>query len=207
MESPTGVYRSINKLREFAEPGDVLLYRRGFSLSNFLIARAGRGPWVHAGILDWENGRPIVLHTLQGRGAVMADLTDAVAKHPGQWDVFRPIKLVDHFIDRGSVVAYMRGIRGKRYGWWALAKAFARHAIFLRLFVKPETDDKANGSMLPFCSMAVATAWRHGKLDLVPNLSDRLTEPSDLARSAFLQRAFSLVPKCDTSDKSRPWWP
>jgi hypothetical protein len=55
-----------------------------------------------------------------------------------------------------------------------------------------KTDDALDGS-LPFCSQAVARAYREGWRDLVPCLADRYTEPGDLARSALLQYQFTLV--------------
>ena len=37
-------------------------------------------------------------------------------------------------------------------------------------------------------------AMRAGGVDPVPNLADRLTEPGDLARSAFYEYRFTLLP-------------
>jgi hypothetical protein len=55
-------------------------------------------------------------------------------------------------------------------------------------------DDAADGRP-PFCSQACAYADRvGGAVDPVRNLADRLTEPSDLARSPFYAYLFTLLP-------------
>jgi hypothetical protein len=85
-------------------------------------------------------------------------------------------------------------ITGRRYGWWSLLWVAMVHLPVVRLLVRPDTDDSANGS-LPFCSQAVARACRAGGVDPVPNLADRLTEPGDLARSVFFRYRFTLFPE------------
>jgi len=73
--------------------------------------------------------------------------------------------------------------------WPGVIDVFRAH---VRLFVRPETDDAANGTHPPFCSQAVALACRAGGVDPVPQLADRLTEPGDLARSPFFAYLFTL---------------
>ena len=57
-----------------------------------------------------------------------------------------------------------------------------------------KTDDRAVDRRPPFCSHACAMADRlGGQVDPVPQLSDRLTEPADLARSPFYRYRFTLI--------------
>ena len=61
--------------------------------------------------------------------------------------------------------------------------------------VRAEVEDDAIDRRPPFCSQACAMTDRiAGGVDPVPHLSDRLTEPADLARSTFYEYAFTLVP-------------
>ncbi len=84
---------------------------------------------------------------------------------------------------------------GNRYSYANVLSAAALHLPFVRLLAKPDTNDEPDSGDLPeFCSEAVANAYRWAGLDLVPNLADRMTEPSDLARSAVLAYQFTLEP-------------
>lgn len=69
------------------------------------------------------------------------------------------------------------------------------HLPLVRLAVRAEFDDAATDRRPPFCSQAVASAYRLGaQVDPVPNLSDRITAPGDLARSPFFKLVGRLVP-------------
>jgi len=96
-----------------------------------------------------------------------------VGENPGHIDVYRANANRRRF-DRQAAVEAMIEITGRKYGWWCLLKAALVHLPIVRLFVRTDTDDQANGS-LPFCSQAVARADRAGGIDPVPNLTDRLT--------------------------------
>jgi len=67
------------------------------------------------------------------------------------------------------------------------------HLPWLRLVVRANTNDRNFSRRPPFCSQAVAMAERiGGRVDPVPQLADRLTEPADLARSPFYRYRFTL---------------
>ena len=51
---------------------------------------------------------------------------------------------------------------------------------------------------------AVSRACRRGGVDPVPNLADRLTEPGDLARSAFFGYRFTLLPPAAEENHGNP---
>ena len=181
--------RARSKIRD----GDLLLFRPRPGLFGRLIATAGRSRYSHAAMAGWWNGRLMCLETLQGRGGRAALLSNLVRARPGRIDVFAANATRRRF-DRSAAVAAMIEITGRRYGWWSLILVALVHLPVIRLLVRPNTDDAANGS-LPFCSQAVARACRAGRVDPVPNLADRLTEPGDLARSVFFRYRFTLIPE------------
>lgn len=176
--------------------GDVLLRRSGGCVDEVAIAAAGRGPWIHAAMAGWWNGVLMLLEIRQWVGGRAVTLESQVDAAPGRWDVFR-------VCDERHGPSYPEGLRlaalremqkicGRRYGWWNLLKLGLRHAVVVRMFAGHQLDDRENGSA-PFCSQAVARAWRTGgAIDLVPHLADAATEPSDLARSALLNYRFTL---------------
>jgi len=199
----TAIELSYDLARGKIRNGDLLLFRRKRGrLAGKLISTAGRSEYSHAAMAAWWNGRLMCLETVQGAGGRAVLLSTAVQEGPGRIDVYRANANRRRF-DRQAAVEGMIEITGRRYGWWSLIKAALVHLPVVRLLVRPETDDEADGS-LPFCSQAVARAYRAGGVDPVPNLADRATEPGDLARSTFFRYRFTLTPKeakaCDGSD-------
>jgi len=187
-----------NVARQKVRDGDLLLFRRRRGLVGKLISVAGRSEYCHAAMAAWWNGRLMCLETVQGRGGRAVLLSTLVEDAPGRIDVFRTLPRLRRFRRQAAVEAMIE-ITGRRYGWLALWKAALRHLPFVRFLVRPETDDAADGH-LPFCSQAVARAYRLGGLDPVPTLADRMTEPGDLARSAALEYRFTLGPNPKTPD-------
>jgi len=175
--------------RKRIRDGDVLLFRRGDGIVSKMIAVAGRSPYIHAGMAVWWHDRLMCVETIQGIGGRAAHLSAQVTA-PHTTILVRRVR--SRKFNRPAAADAMLNVIGKRYGWWGLFKAATIHLPIWRFLVKPDTDDKANGS-LPFCSQAVASALRAGGVDPVPNLADRLTEPGDLARSAALRDVFILT--------------
>ena len=79
----------------------------------------------------------------------------------------------------------MIAITGRRYGWLNLLGRRLLHLPLFRFLVHARRGRRRDVDWPPFCSQAVSMACRAGGVDPVPNLADRLTEPADLARSAF----------------------
>ncbi len=97
--------------------------------------------------------------------------------------------------DRPRAVRKMRRLAGCAYGYRGLFSAALLHLPIVRLFVTPDTDDRERDRRPPFCSQACVISDRlGGGIDPVPHLADRLTEPSDLARSPFYRYRFTLLP-------------
>ncbi len=177
--------------REFIHDGDLLLFcRRG------LISIAGRGIHSHAGKAAWWGDRLYLLEMRQFKGGRAVPLSSQVAAWPGRWDFFRAnARNRWPTYDRRRSTELMKQFAGQPYGWSAVTAAALLHLPIVRLFMHPDVDDKAVDRRPPFCSHACAMADRiGGGVDPVPMLSDRLTEPADLARSPFYEYRCTLTP-------------
>jgi len=195
------VYRHLKDVAfpDRVRDADLLLYRRlprEPSLVARLIAACGRGDHYHAAKAAWASGMLRCLETRAWRGAREVSLESQVKRYPGRIDVYRT-NPGDRWreYDRAGATRVMRCITGKEYGWRQLMAAALLHLPFVRLCVRPDVDDRAVDYRPPFCSHACAYADRvGGRVDPVPHLADRLTEPADLARSQFYDYQFTLIP-------------
>jgi len=184
--------------------GDLLLFRpRGFISQ--AIAVAGRSEYTHAAMAGWWNGRLMCVE-MCARGGRARLLSNVVRRSPGTIDVYQAGSALNAgaagSFSRRAAVRAMIDITGRRYGWFNLFRAALLHLPLLRFVVQPELDDAADDAWPPFCSQAVAAATRAGGVDPVPNLADRLTEPADLARSAFYAYRFTLIPEKEPCENS-----
>lgn len=170
--------------------GDLLLFRR-----RGLIAVAGRGEHSHAAKAAWWDEDLFLLEVLQATGGRAVTLSSQVRRYPGRWDVYEanPDDRWPEY-DRAAATRFMRRLCGCDYGYGGVAMAALLHLPVVRCFVRPAVDDAAIDRRPPFCSHACAMADRlGGHIDPVPHLADRLTEPADLARSAFYRYRFTLA--------------
>jgi hypothetical protein len=182
--------RSYRAVRSRICDGDLLLFRR-----RGLIAIAGRGEHSHAAKAAWWRGSLLCLEVRERYGGRAVTLSSQVARYPGRIDVFAANagRRWRHY-RRFAAVRLMRRLAGCDYGYRNVAAAALLHLPLVRLFARPETDDTQPSRFPPFCSEAIAFAERTGGgVDVVPNLADRLTEPSDLARSLFYKYRFTLI--------------
>ena len=186
------LYRTLDAVRHQIADGDPLLFRR-----RGLISIAGRGVHAHAAMAAWWDTELFCLEIRELFGGRAVTLASQVERYPGRIDVYRanPTGRWRNY-DGPGAMRYMRGLAGCDYGYRNLAAASLLHLPWVRLCVKPSTDDAAANGKPPFCSEAVARAHRiGGGVDPVPNLADRITEPADLARSAFYRYQFTLMPR------------
>jgi hypothetical protein len=168
---------------------DLLLFRRRNRVTR-LIAVAGRSQYVHAAMAGWWKDRLMCVEMTSSGGRAQL-LSNIVAQWPDVVDVYRANAARRRF-SRERALLEMIGITGRRYGWANLGRAALLHLPVFRFLAQPDTNDVAGSTWPPFCSQAVAMAARAGGIDPVPNLADRLTEPGDLARSAFFEYRFTL---------------
>jgi hypothetical protein len=188
-ESP--IYLPYSAVRNSVRHGDLLLKR---AIAPSLIAAAGRTIYSHAAMAAWWDDRLMAIEMVEFIGGRAVLFSNHVKKLPGRWDVYTA-NAGDrwHWWDRNAAVDRMREFTATPYGWWNIARASLRHLAIVRLFVRPPTDDKANGSA-PFCSQAYSLGCIAGGVDPVPHLSSAATEPGDLARSPFFQYRCTLNP-------------
>jgi hypothetical protein len=173
------------------EQGDLLLFRR-----RGLIAIAGRGVYSHAAKAAWWGNDLFCVEVREWHGGRAVTLESQVRKFPALIDVFHtnPANRWPEY-DRTRATTMMRLLAGCDYGYAAVLAAAMLHLPFIRMAVRADTEDRAIDRRPPFCSQACAMTDRiGGGVDPVPHLADRLTEPSDLARSPFYEYAFTLVP-------------
>lgn len=170
--------------------GDLLLFRRRDRIAR-LIAVAGRSEYVHAAMAGWWRDRLMCVEMTSGGGRAQL-LSNLVARWPAVIDVYAANAAKQRF-SRARALRAMIGITGKQYGWWNLIRASVYHLPVFRFLVLPDANDVETSRWPPFCSQAVAMADRQGGVDPAPNLADRLTEPADLARSAFYKYRFTLI--------------
>lgn len=175
---------------------DLVLFRAEATPVDMAIAGAGRSRYCHAAMLDYtDDSEWRMLETLQWHGGREVSLLDQVQRFPGHYDVFRPNPENRWpWFEPELAIAHMRTFVGRRYGWLHLVR-LALGRLPLLSFVLPldRWADVPDGQP-PFCSEACAAAYAAGGVDPVPLLSDRRTEPGDLARSLFFEYRFTLVP-------------
>jgi len=184
-------YVRYEAVRRAIGDGDLLLFRR-----RALIAIAGRGDHVHAAKAAWWSDDLFCLETRALWGGRAVTLSSQVRRFPGRIDVYEvnPDLRWPQY-DRQGAVRWMRRLAGCDYGYAGVLAAGLLHLPIVRLWVRPDLDDRAVDHRPPFCSQACAMADRiGGGVDPVPHLADRLTEPADLARSPFYQYRFTLIP-------------
>jgi len=183
---------SISKSLGWIHNGDLLLFRASKWFTSRAIAIAGRGHWSHVGMAAWWGSRLICLEVREWKGGRAVTLASQVARYPGKIEVFHvkpefcgayvnTTKRMKQY-DRLKVIGAMIDMTGCDYGWWHLLGAAVRHLPVLRLFTKPVTNGDV-GKHPPFCSEACSIAARLHGPDPVPQLANRMTCPSDLARS------------------------
>ena len=184
--------RSFTDCVEEILDSDLLLFRR-----RGLISFAGRGIHTHAAKAAWWNGNLFVLEVREFYGGRAVLLESLVAKQPGKIDVFRanPENRWPSY-RRDRAVSVMQLFAGCEYGYWNVLGTAMTHLPGIRQLMKPDLNDLTTRGELhrpPFCSQACAIADRlGGGVDPVPHLSDRYTEPADLARSVFYKYLFTL---------------
>jgi len=196
------------------ESGDILLFRPGRSPLARLISAFGRGNYSHAAVAAWWGSDLFCLEVREWHGGRAILLDRVVARRPGLIDVYRLSPWGKATVEERlqseadmregissqrlayyQIVSIMARFAGSGYGYWSVLRTALYHLPIVRMFLKPMTDDRMENGRPPYCSQAVAYAYRvGGGVDLVPNAADCVTEPADLARSALLEYQFTLWP-------------
>jgi hypothetical protein len=197
--------------REHLRAGDVLLFR-GTGFGSRLIRRAGRSDYSHAALVLLAAGRVLVAESREpslwppAAGGCRVLPLSSVLSALTQVDVYRvdlagapsgaPSTLSADDEDRITGEAWTH--LGQPYGTWNILRlALGRLLLPLALlpgrvgaFVRGRswysTNDLLPSGPAMVCSEYVARCYGAAGLDLVPRLSDRDTEPGDLARCPLL---------------------
>lgn len=183
--------RNLDDCRFEIMHGDLLLFRR-----RGVISLLGRGIHSHAGKAAWWEDELMCLEVREFYGGRAVSLESQVRKYPRRIDVFRAD--ADNRwpqFDRNGSVRFMRKITGCPYAYLSVSFLALLRIPIVRFWVRPEfSSEKEDGKTNAlFCSQACSMADRiGGGVDPIPELSDRFSEPSDLARSPFYQYRFTL---------------
>jgi hypothetical protein len=174
--------------------GDLLLFR-GTGFVARMIGVAGRSNYTHAAKALWWGDTLFCCEVRELKGGRAVTLESQVKKYPGAIDVFEtnPDGRWPQY-DRYGAAQFIRRLAGCDYGYRGVLAAALRHLPVWRWLVRPDLNDRRFTSQPPFCSEACVMADRlGGRVDPVPQLADRLTEPADLARSPFYRYRFTLA--------------
>lgn len=181
---------------------DVLLFRDRRIFSPF-VKLAGRGRYSHCAIASLHGATPECIEFREFRGGRAVSLEEQVRQRSGCIDVYRPTPY-NVIYDRNCldgrtinlqpevVTNTARELTGRPYSYKSIFWMGLTHLAGFRLCYQANYDDltKIKGLV---CSSMVSYAFRATGYDLVPNLADSYTEPSDISRSALLSYLFTLV--------------
>jgi hypothetical protein len=204
---PKVVTRQLSLAKPEIKDADLLLFAGKGIVSRF-IRSFGRGRYSHAAKASWLKGELFCLEVREWHGGRAVTLGSQVKKYPGQIDVFRanaiglptePCPTKEPWptpcYNRAKSDELMLMFAGVEYGYFDILATAMLHFWGIRLFATANVDDEFVSTRPPYCSAACAIADRiGGGVDPVPMLADKITEPSDLARSPFYRYMFTLVP-------------
>jgi hypothetical protein len=173
---------------------DLLLFR-GKGIVSHMIQSYGRGKYSHVAKASWLKGELFCAEVRELAGGRIVTLSSQVQKFPGAIDVYRtnPLELPQY--NRAEADKLMLLFAGVEYGYLDILETYALHAWPLKYLAQANVDDDFVSKRPPYCSAACAIADRvGGGVDPVPNLADKQTEPSDLARSQLYRYVCTLIP-------------
>lgn len=190
---------------------DLLLFR-GKGLISRMIRSYGRGRYSHVAKASWIKGELFCVEVRELKGGRIVTLESQVKKFPAQIDVYRTNVLRLPETEQSEGVAWynrkksdemMLAFAGVEYGYWAILSTYLLHAPFIKFVAEANVDDEFVSKRPPYCSAAASAADRiGGRVDQVPQLADKDTEPNDLARSPFNGYKFTLVPDRPPEDNA-----
>src|SRR5690606_14813580 len=192
--APDSIHLRLADARRHLQDGDLLLFRGRGLIARF-IRTAGRSSYTHAAMVAWCHGLCMCLEMREFRGGRAVTLESQVRRFPGRIDLYSVRRVFQASYDRLGATRAMMLQCGEQYSYAGILSAAMAHLPVVRLLCKPDTDDANDPGGLPaFCSQAVANAARlGGGIDPVPNASDQITEPGDLARSQLWVYRGTLV--------------
>lgn len=161
-------------IRNQIRDGDLVLFGGSGMLSKW-IEMESKGPFSHAGICAWWDGRLMLLQA-EIAGLQAVPLSAFVARYEGRtdWWALQDDARAGTTVSR--VLWEAKSTLGRPYSFWKLAEV-ASHVMLHTRLPKAEKDP---GAM--FCSEFVAHCFRTGGLPICGH-TDVNTSPTDIALS------------------------
>lgn len=184
----------LKDVESLVEDGSLAQYR-GTGIISRWIQYATTGCHSHSAMIR-RNGRGCdVLQIREFQGGSARPLESEVNRYPGMIDVFTlDLERWPEFNVRGAL-KYMRDLTGRDYGYWGVAHLALLRIPYVRRLWRFTADDARDSDSAPFCSHAVASAYRiGGGIDPVPRTPDDLVSPAHLTTSMLFKYQFTLIP-------------
>lgn len=175
--------------------GDMLVFRNGG-----IHATEGRSSASHIGRAVWTLDTLLCAESIEFRGGQLGPLSTRVRECPGRIDVYRP--KCSHRLRECMAQLAVRQSR-IRYSYAGVLRASFMHMPIARrvagwfgIQFDPVEASHADWREPKFCSWFSIWIDREASMrceerfEPVPGLSERYTEPGDLARSAAYERIF-----------------
>ena len=194
---------------------DILLFHapKQWWKLGYWISKFTASPYSHVALAHWDNNRLYCVEFREFIGS-RCELLKLRIDEGFQIDVYRVdtevnMPYIEQVKTFDGKVAFRYNVRvmaftqdkancitmeakkliGRKYGWsviWSIIKTFIPG---LRVFVDKEKETKVEAYV---CSTLIAKTYHRCYADLVPFISDALTTPSDIARSAYLNYLFTI---------------
>ena len=173
------------EVRHQIKNGDILLFK-GTNLGSWIVQKATRSPYSHAGIAAWWNERLMVMEA-RGKGVSANPFSVSVAHSHGAVEWFTCVKDISDE-DRLKMIVFAQEELGKSYG------RLKTIALGLKTLLSHDLDkrDRLRRERKLFCSEYVARVYNSIGLDLKKQRSDRFMKPHDIADSPLLERRGKL---------------
>jgi hypothetical protein len=209
-------YVSFKHAKNLIEEGDFLLFRSGGGFISWLINRAGETTYSHIGICSWHFSQDKTLGLLECvefrelYGGRTISLERYVEQNDKRIDVYRPaspiktlwldndsMKVVskEAMYDGKLITNEMRQLTGLPYGYRRILWIASHKLPILRAFydiTSVMNDEESNGEVYPVCSSILAFCSTKLGYDFTKNRGDQWMEPSDFARSSYLNYILTL---------------
>lgn len=181
----------------------LLQFRGSGLISDWIRMISGGAPHSHSAMTKINSrGLVDVMEIREFVGGRIRSLKWHAKYYKGRIDCFSPnhAHCWEDCWDPLGAAEKMHDLVNCKYGYRSALRIGLRHLPFVWRMFPVETDDmkvQVNGDSFlgvrPFCSHAVALAYREGgNVDVVPRLPDYLVTPSDLTHSMFFEYRFSL---------------
>jgi len=180
---------------------DILMFRHPrFPRGGWWVARYCKSPYSHCCLAKWVNNELYVLEYRSASGPRLMKAEGYVNKKGRVVDVYgvndvtegNTYKTMNEHL-RARVIREAESVMRKYtvYSRNLILRIACRLFPFVRLFFKPDTQDKSQPDRF-ICSTLVTYAYRKAYTDLIPNLSDMYSNPGDVGRSALLHLKLTL---------------